>query len=114
MYPYDQNNCQSRTHEDVVRTGKEAQAQGHTINGMKGISPLLSIFRFPDQIIYDYMHLICINHVQALLKRWKHLLKEPDLRSIGKKIMSQSVPHNIHVKFNFDLKNSHEWKAKHG
>ena len=114
MYPYDQNNYQPRCHEDVVRIGEQAKSHGRPINGIKGISPLLSIFSFPEQIIYDYMHLICINHLQALVKRWKYLMKESDLRSIGKKIMAQRVPHNIHVKFNFDLKNSHGWKAKHG
>jgi hypothetical protein len=114
LYPYNHNNYEARTHADVVRIGKMAQAQGHVINGIKGVSPLLSIFQFPDQIIYDYMHLICINHLQALIKRWKPILGESDLRSIGKRLMSQRVPHNVHVVYNFDMKNSHEWKAKHG
>lgn len=114
LYPYDHHDHRARTHDDIVRTGKLAQSENRTIDGIKGVSPLLSIIRFPDQTIYDYMHLICTNHLQALIKRWKPLLSDVSLRSIGKSLGLQRVPHNMHVVFNFDMKNSHEWKAKHG
>ena len=114
LYPYDHNDYRARIHDDIVRTGKLAQSENRTINGINGVSPLLSIIRFPDQTIYDYMHLICINHLQALIKRWKQLFSDVSLRFIGERLGLQRVPHNMHVVFNFDMKNSHEWKAKHG
>ena len=101
-------------HEDIVRTGKLAEAQNRTINGIKGLSLLLAIIRFPDYAIYDYMRLICTNHLQAPIKRWKTLLSDSALRSIGKDLGRQHVPHNMHVMFSVDMKNSHDWKAKHG
>ena len=114
LYPYDHNDHRARTHDDIVRTGKLAQSENRTIDGIKGVSPLLSVIRFHDETIYDYMHLICTNHLQALIKRWKPLLPGASLRSIGKSLDLQHVPHNMHVVLNFHMKNSHEWKAKHG
>ncbi|CAF5229115.1 unnamed protein product, partial [Rotaria magnacalcarata] len=64
IYPYQSNNYQSRTHDDFVTIGKQVEknlASGHkrgtSIAGVKGLSSLLKIFKYPDDIIFDYMHL---------------------------------------------------------
>ncbi|CAF5074917.1 unnamed protein product, partial [Rotaria magnacalcarata] len=46
-----------RVHEEVVLSGKEAEQKQVPVDGIKGVSPMLQILNYPDQVVYDYMHL---------------------------------------------------------
>ncbi|CAF5048947.1 unnamed protein product [Rotaria sp. Silwood1] len=73
LYPYKLNNFKTRTHHAFVRIAKhvtkESERTGKQvcIEGIKGYSILLDILNYPCSIIFDYMHLVCIGHVPALI-----------------------------------------------
>ncbi|CAF4624900.1 unnamed protein product, partial [Rotaria magnacalcarata] len=59
-----------RVHEEVVLSGKEAEQKQVPVDGIKSVSPMLQILNYPDQVVYDYMHLVCLGHMATLVKRW--------------------------------------------
>lgn len=82
VYPYDQNDFQLRSHHEFVAAAKEAQEQStekrmKSVNGIKGLSCLLEIMSYPQQIVLDYMHLVCLGHVQTLIRKWTTCYKLP-------------------------------------
>ncbi|CAF2890961.1 unnamed protein product [Rotaria sp. Silwood2] len=113
VYPYDQNNGSRRVHEEVVSSGREAEQRLMPIDGIKGVSPMLQILTYPDQIIYDYMHLVCLGHMVTLIKRWLPLLERSSLAEINTLLESIRLPHNVHAKFNYSISDVSEWHAKH-
>lgn len=119
FYPYDKNNYQHRTHKEFVATAravdnrKSKERTGGSIDGIKGLSPLLQIFEYPTQIILDYMHLCCLGHMSTLIRRWLPMISADALDEINAKLFSQRFPHNMSVKFNYPLNSSSDWKAKH-
>ncbi|CAF1649567.1 unnamed protein product, partial [Adineta ricciae] len=119
LYPYRKNNYQQRTHDQflaiarVVEERASRRKTGGTIDGIKGLSPLLQAFEYPKQIVFDYMHLCCLGHMSTLIQRWKTMLSSDAFIEINKKIFAQKFPHNRSVKFNYPLNSSEEWKPKH-
>jgi hypothetical protein len=119
FYPYTKNNYQLRTHDEFVATARLAEdrqvkrKKGGSIDGIKGLSPLLQIFEYPKQIILDYMHLSCIGHMATLINRWLSILNKEAVTNISSHLFSQRFPHNMSVKFNYPLNLCNDWKAKH-
>ena len=120
FYPYDKNNnYQHRTHEEFQATAravdnrKSKERNGGSINGVKGLPPLLQVFEYPTQIILDYMHLCCLGHMSTLIRRWLPMISADALAEINTKLSSQRFPHNMSVKFNYPLDSYSDCKAKH-
>lgn len=119
LYPYKKNNYQLRTHGEFVATARLVEDRKATtkktssVDGIKGLSPLLQIFEYPKQIILDYMHLSCLGHMATLINRWLPMLNKDSLANINSQLFSQRFPHNMSVKFNYPLHLSGDWKAKH-
>lgn len=119
LYPYDRNDLTLRSHNEFVAVAKEAEDKStekrfKSVNGIKGLSCLLDIISYPQQIILDYMHLICLGHVPTLMKRWIELIDKEDATKMDNMLRSIRVPHNVHVVFNDSIFNVDSWKAKHG
>ncbi|CAF4309495.1 unnamed protein product [Rotaria sp. Silwood2] len=120
LYPFAKNNEQLRTHDDFVQAAQAAAAEhNHTgretiIDGVRGFSPLLCIIKYPVSVLYDYMHLVCINHIGMLVKHWLLLLNSTDISLIDERLLNQRVPHNMNIRFDFSIKEISQWKAKHG
>ncbi|CAF3907108.1 unnamed protein product, partial [Rotaria sordida] len=119
IYPYEKNNYQLRTHEQFVKTAKEVEAKitggsGRctSIAGIKGLSSLLKVLRYPHDVIYDYMHLICLNHVPTLVRYFTEVLSKNDLDKIDSILSSIRLPHDVNVKYNYSIQSINNWKAK--
>ncbi|CAF5017525.1 unnamed protein product, partial [Rotaria socialis] len=120
IYPYKNNNFYSRTHSQFTATAKEVEvklASGGKrctpIAGIKGISSLLKLFHYPVDIIYDYMHLVCLHRVPALIKRFTEVLSKDAIAEVDSMLSSIRLQHDCHVKFNYSIQSIHDWKAKH-
>lgn len=74
---------------------------------------MLKILKYPDQIIYDYMHLICLGHTAALIKRWLSLPERSKLLEIDNLLDAVRLPHNISITFNHSINDMSDWHAKH-
>ena len=83
------------------------------VDGIKGVSSMLKILTYPDQIVYDYMHLVCLGHMVALVKRWLPLLQQSNLTELDTVLMNLRLPHNISIIFNHSISDVSEWHAKH-
>ncbi|CAF4182888.1 unnamed protein product [Rotaria sp. Silwood2] len=120
LYPYKLNNFKTRTHDDFVRIAKHVATESKRtgkqvcIEGIKGYSILLDVLNYPCSIIFDYMHLVCIGHVPAVIRRWRNYETKDNLTLIDKKLESLCLPHNCHVRFKHPIANVDNWKAKHG
>ena len=119
LYPYNQNDLKLRSHNEFIAAAKEAQEKStdkrtKSISGIKGLSCLLEIFSYPQQILLDYMHLICLGHVQTLIKRWVNLIGKREIMNMDNMLFTIRVPHNIHVVYKESISAVECWKAKHG
>ncbi|CAF3329002.1 unnamed protein product [Rotaria socialis] len=119
IYPYDKNNLELRTHVGFTAAANEAKQKSTNkrtpnIQGVKGFSCLLKIISYPRQIVLDYMHLVCLGHVQSLIKRWCQLLSSVDIMKMDNMLSIARFPHNVHVIYNESILNVESWKAKHG
>ncbi|CAF3816566.1 unnamed protein product [Rotaria sp. Silwood1] len=119
IYPYEKNNYQIRTHEQFVTTAKEVEAKitsgsGRctSILGIKGLSSLLKVLRYPHDVVYDYMHLICLNHVPTLVRHFTEVLSKNDLEKIDTILSNIRLPHDVNVKYNYSIQSINNWKAK--
>ncbi|CAF1032580.1 unnamed protein product [Adineta steineri] len=118
LYPYDHNNLQLRSHSSFIAAAKEAQEKStkkriKSVTGVKGLSCLLEIMSYPQQILLDYMHLVCLGHVQTMIKRWIDLVDKSDVKTMDNMLFNIRVPHNIHVVYRESMSNVDRWKAKH-
>lgn len=122
IYPYSKINKNIRTHDQFVATAKEVEARlvdsgrnsrSTSINGVKGFSSLLKIFNYPTDVIYDYMHLVCLNHIPGLIKRFVITLSKDQVRDIDEKLSKIRLPHNVNVRYIYSVESVNEWKAKH-
>ncbi|CAF3003505.1 unnamed protein product [Rotaria sp. Silwood2] len=113
LYPYNEKNDRRRVHADVVLLGKEAERRLMPVDGIKGVSPMLKIFTYPDQTIYDYMHLICLGHTATLIRRWLSPLERSKLLEIDNLLDALRLPHNINISFNHSINDMSEWHTKH-
>jgi hypothetical protein len=66
------NNIQERTHENSVDDMKLAHLMKTTINGFKGISPLVGFpeFNVIEGFAIDYMHCVLLGVMKLLLELW--------------------------------------------
>jgi hypothetical protein len=120
IYPYEQNNYQTRSHDQFVATAKEVESRlciigerSTSINGIKGLSPMLKLFCYPMDILYDYMHLVCLNHVPTLIKRFLHVLSSASIAEIDSVLTKIRLPHDVSIKYDYSLRLIQDWKAKH-
>lgn len=119
LYPYNKNNLELRTHAEFIKTGKSAEEKSTekrvaNVEGVKGLSCLLKVISYPQQVVLDYMHLVCIGHVPTLIKRWCQLITKDDIIKMDNMLSMTRVPHNIHVMYNESIADVDLWKAKHG
>ncbi|CAF0999332.1 unnamed protein product, partial [Didymodactylos carnosus] len=120
LYPYEQNDFTERTHQQFVKAATEAEQKINggrelSVTGVKGFSILLEVFNYPDQIIFDYMHLICLGHLQSIIKRWcNKLLNKRQIQVIDQQLQQTRLPHNMHVIYYESISSVDKWKAKNG
>lgn len=76
------------------------------------ISLFFQIFEYPSQIVFDYMHLVCLGHVPSLIKRWCQTIDRATIRSIDSLLGQLRLPHNVNVPFLDSILNANQWKAK--
>ena len=81
------------------------------VDGIKGVSSMLKILTYPDQIVYDYIHLVCLGHMVTLVKRWLPLLQQSNLTELDTVLMNLRLPHNISIAFNHSISDVSEWHA---
>ncbi|CAF2380024.1 unnamed protein product [Rotaria sp. Silwood2] len=120
IYPYASNNYRPRTHDEFIITAKQVEQnliiggkRCTSISGIKGLSSLLKIFHYPVDIIYDYMHLVCLNHVPTLIKRFIEIISKDTVAEIDSILKHIKIPHDVNVKFIFSIQSIQDWKAKH-
>jgi hypothetical protein len=119
IYPYGHNDLKLRSHTEFIAAAKEAEKTStnkriKSVNGVKGLSCLLEIMAYPQQILLDYMHLVCLGHVQTLIKRWCDLINKQEVMKMDSMLLKIRVPHNIHVVYRESISAVDCWKAKHG
>jgi hypothetical protein len=117
LYPYKNNDYTSRTHENYLKAAREAVKKSNgrkeaSVDGIKGLSSLLQIFNYPTQIIYDYMHLVCLGHVPSLINRWCSHINKNSIIKIDDNLQQLRIPHNMKVVFLESIKLASQWKAK--
>ena len=119
IYPYQNNNYTSRNREQFIRIAKEVEIKSRagskhrtSVVSIKGLSHLLKLFRYPDDIIYDYMRLICSDHVPTLIKRFTDVLSKNNIDLIDSILSTLRLPHDIYVKYNYSIQSVNDWKAK--
>ncbi|CAF2057652.1 unnamed protein product [Rotaria magnacalcarata] len=120
IYHYPNNNYRPRTHDEFIVTANQVEqnltAGGKrctSIRGIKGLSSMLKIFLYPVDIIYDYMHLVCLNHVPTLIKRFIGIISKAAIAEIDFILKHIKIPHEVNVKFIFSMQSIQDWKAKH-
>jgi hypothetical protein len=118
LYPYSHNDFKLRSHNEFIAAAKEAEEKStekriKSVSGIKGLSCLLEIISFPQQVLLDYMHLVCLGHVQTLIKHWADLINKENVMKIDNMLFTIRVPHNIHVVYKESVSTAYNWKAKH-
>ena len=58
------------------------------------------------------MHLVCLNHVPSLIKRWCVHLNKQSIRLIDESLQYLRVPHNLKVIYIESILNAAQWKAR--
>ena len=120
LYPYEKNDYTRRTHNEFIQFAQAAEAESVRtgreviINGVRGVSSLLSILQYPDSVVLDYMHLSCLNHIEVLIKHWQNAFTDTDRTLINDCLRKQQFPHNININFDYSIKEASQWKTKHG
>ncbi|CAF4418103.1 unnamed protein product, partial [Rotaria sp. Silwood2] len=117
LYPYSGNDYTPRTHNGYVKAAQEAIKKSNggrkvTVDGIKGISALLEIFSYPSQIVFDYMHLVCLGHVPTLIKRWCKIINKKNVQDIDDQLKQIRLPHNMKVNYLDSITAVDQWKAK--
>ncbi|CAF4922950.1 unnamed protein product [Rotaria sp. Silwood1] len=117
LYPYKNNNLTARTHDSYIKAAEEAILKSNrgkevAVDGIKNFSSLLRIFKYPTQIIYDFMHLVCLGHIPYLINRWCSFLDKKSILDIDKKLQDLCIPHNMKVIFLESITMASHWKAK--
>ncbi|CAF4520040.1 unnamed protein product [Rotaria socialis] len=59
------------------------------------------------------MHLVCLGHVESIIKRWCKIIDKVDLLQIDHMLHSAQYPHNEHVTYTESILAVESWKAKH-
>jgi hypothetical protein len=118
LYSYCHNDLKLRSHTEFIAAAKEDQEKStdkriKSVAGVKGLYCVLEIMAYPQQILLDYMHLVCLGHVQTLIKRWSDLIDKQGAMKMENMLFTTRVPHNIHVVYKESLSAVDCWKAKH-
>lgn len=58
------------------------------------------------------MHLVCINHVPCLIKRWCTKIGKPAIRVIDECLDQLRLLHNLKVTYKESVANAGQWKAR--
>ncbi|CAF1598178.1 unnamed protein product, partial [Didymodactylos carnosus] len=117
LYPYNGNDYTARTHDGYVKAAQEAAKKSSggrevAVDGIKGLSALLEIFSYPSQIVFDYMHLVCLGHVPTLIKRWCKIINKQNVQDIDDELKQIRLPHNMKVNYLDSVTAVDQWKAK--
>ena len=70
VYPVYDETPQRRDHEDSMKYAKAAKRSGKPVFGCMGESKLHKIFRIPENILLDYMHLVLEGEFLGRLSIW--------------------------------------------
>ena len=115
IYPYASNNYRPRTHNEFVVIANQVEQNANSggkrrtsIAGIKGLSSLLKIFHYAVDIIYDYMDLICLNHVLTLMKQFTEIMSNDSVVDIDFALKRTQIPHDLNIKFIFSIKSMQE------
>ena len=58
------------------------------------------------------MHLVCINHVPSLIKRWCTQIDKSTIHAIDECLDQLRLPHNLKVAYTESIGNAGQWKAR--
>lgn len=107
-----------RTHAQVVAAGAEAERTDSCIQGIRGISPLASVFDIVASVPIDYMHCVLEGVTRWLMRAWfdssfhsspfyigRHILK------IDCELLKQRPPHEFSRPPRSIKKHFKYWKA---
>ena len=105
---YKPNICfELKTNENYKLWGELADTHKTTLFGIKGVSSLSNIISLPDQMPFDYMHLICQGHTKWLIsqiffanKSSDCYLNEQSIEQINIVFKKTRVPHIFNRKLN--------------
>lgn len=119
LYPFTDVDQRIRTHDDYLNTAREALDRSRngkdcSVDGVKGLSVLIKVFKYPDQILLDYMHMCCLGHFSTLAKRWRKQVGKSAIQSIDDVLTRLQLPHHVNVAFLDFLSLADQWKAKTG
>jgi hypothetical protein len=117
VYPYAINDRTPRSHDAYLKAAKEACRRSNgrkevAVDGIKGYSSLCDVLEYPAQIVYDFMHLVCLGHVPSLISRWCTRLNKEAILGIDESLQRLRIPHNMKVVFLDSFKLASQWKAK--
>ncbi|CAF4494462.1 unnamed protein product [Rotaria socialis] len=115
---YHHNDLKLRSQYGFIAAAKEVGKNSigkriRSVQGVKGLSCLLDIMAYPQSIPLDYVHLVCLGHVQTLIKRWCQLIDKEKVMKMDNMLLNTRVPHNIHVVYNELISTVECWKVKH-
>ena len=81
---------------------KKAEEEKNVLFGIKGESSLSKLIAIPDQVPYDYMHLVLQGHCKWLLQKFFTTKSSPayikELASLQKELLNIKVPHFLNRK----------------
>ncbi len=93
---------------------KKAEAKNEEIFEIKGVTSLSKLICIPDQVPYDYMHLILQGHCKWLLQKLFKSKSSPifikDVQLLEQKILQIKVSHFIYLKPQ-SLNHFSKWKS---
>jgi hypothetical protein len=118
LYLYSHNDFKLRSHNEFIAAAEKAEEKSSekrikSISGIKGLSCLLEIMSFPQQILLDYMHLVYLGHVQTLVRRSADWTNKENVIKIDNMLFTIRVPHNIHVVYKESVFTADNWKEQH-
>ncbi|CAF0876279.1 unnamed protein product [Brachionus calyciflorus] len=95
----------TKTFQDYSYLGNLSKLNGETLFGIRGISPFSKVMTIPDQVPFDYLHLVLQGHAKWLLRQY---IDEKDseyflgnkLNEINHSLINIKYPHNFSRKFN--------------
>ena len=96
------------------KLAKEAESHGETKYGIKGQTSLSKLLVIPDQIPYDYMHLVLQGHSKWILYKLFKSKSSPifikEIDALEESLLKIKIPHFMNRKPR-SLKEINKWKS---
>ncbi|CAF4124476.1 unnamed protein product [Rotaria sp. Silwood2] len=110
FYPYSATPSTPKTDRDYTTLTTQKMSAAAS-KGIKGPMPLTKVLIFPDQIVKDYMHLVCSGHFKTLVTYWEKILLPGVFDQASDYLMCVILPHSFRYQFT-PLAQYSQWKTK--